>query len=512
VSQKGERFAKSSRGMLHHTESMFYRAMILAKLYTTGSKFFQLRAKKYISTIRQKFMRWEHASKENFLARYYLLEAEFFRIEKRYTEAFSFYEKAQTSALLYGQMHLHGIASRLMSELYLTFGQKKPAKVYKEDALESFTKWGMIKQTSKQEYALCSFDVNSLMKASQAIAREYEFSSLLQILIRIIMENAGAQHGYLLLEKEGNFFIQAIANEVNNSIEVMQNLLYTEHQTLLHSVLQYVIRTHESIVIDDMMQENMFESIYTGTRTVRSVLCAPLILHGELKGLIYLENNLIPSVFTEDKLQLLQHLSGQIIISIENTIVYNDLELKVKQRTRDLEATQDELKFLASTDPMTKLYNRRYFSNISQNLLDLAKREKQKLSLMMLDIDDFKHINDSYGHDVGDKVIISVAEILLVHTRKSDVVCRFGGEEFIILLPQTNNDNLIHLAENIRKYVQNESIVLDTDNVLNVTVSIGVSNINIALDENIEQSIKRADTALYEAKRSGKNKVIVYNA
>jgi len=505
VSQQGKKFAKSSKGMLHNTEAMFYHALILAQLYAKETAFFQLRAKKYISATKKKFMRWEYGCKENFVVRYYLLEAESCRIAKEYTEAFSFYEKAIASAQLYGQVHLLGISNRLMSELYLSLGQKKSAMLYREDALESFAKWGMLKAHSKKENSLCAFDVNSLMKASQVIAREYEFSSLLQTLIRIIIENAGAQHGYLLLEKEGEFFIQAIANEDNDTVEVMQNIPYKAHTTLLHPVLQYVLRTKEAVVIDDMTQENIFESVYSGSRVIRSVLCAPLILQGELKGMIYLENNLLPSVFTEDKVQLLQHLSGQIIISIENTVVYNDLEQKVKQRTRDLEATKDELKYLATTDSLTKLYNRRYFTEVLENHYNLAKREDTDLSLMMLDIDDFKNVNDTYGHQMGDAVIVSISNILVEHTRKSDIVCRFGGEEFIVLLPRTNLEGTINIAETIRDLVERRAIKHE-DNTLKITVSIGVSEVN--KDENIEKSIKYADDALYKAKEDGKNRVV----
>jgi diguanylate cyclase (GGDEF)-like protein len=235
-----------------------------------------------------------------------------------------------------------------------------------------------------------------------------------------------------------------------------------------------------------------------------------LILQGELRGVIYLENNLLSSVFTEDKVMFLQHLSGQIVISIENTMIYSRLEEKIRQRTKDLEVSKEELKLLASIDPLTKLYNRRYFSEISEDIFNMSKRTNNDISLIMLDIDDFKSVNDTYGHHIGDKVIIGVANILLEHTRKSDIVCRFGGEEYIVLLPNTDLQSIMKIAQNIRELAEKMVIIYDRDKQLQVTVSIGISMVDLVADNDIEVAINKADNALYEAKRSGKNKVIAY--
>jgi diguanylate cyclase (GGDEF)-like protein len=166
-----------------------------------------------------------------------------------------------------------------------------------------------------------------------------------------------------------------------------------------------------------------------------------------------------------------------------------------------------ELKLMASTDSMTKLYNRRYFSSISQYTIELSKRENQQISIIMLDIDKFKDVNDIYGHKVGDDVIIALANILLISQRKSDIVCRYGGEEFVILLPSTSLDGAKIVAHKIREDIENYSINLKNNEQLKFTVSLGVSQVNISNDNNIEPALKRADDALYEAKESGRNKV-----
>lgn len=153
---------------------------------------------------------------------------------------------------------------------------------------------------------------------------------------------------------------------------------------------------------------------------------------------------------------------------------------------------------------MTKLYNRRAFGEISESIFNIAKREKQKLSVIMVDIDNFKKINDTYGHKMGDRVIILLSEKLTELSRESDIVCRFGGEEFIILLPYTDSKGGYFIAQKIKSVVEESNIKDSVQGEVRFTISLGVTEIIFEKDETIEAVIKRADDALYESKRSGK--------
>ena len=170
---------------------------------------------------------------------------------------------------------------------------------------------------------------------------------------------------------------------------------------------------------------------------------------------------------------------------------------------------KEQLQLLSITDSMTKLFNRRYFENTAEHYFESVKRNKTDLSLIMIDVDNFKQVNDNYGHKIGDLVLIELANILLNQSRKSDIVCRFGGEEFIILLPQTNLEGADFMAEKIRKYIEKSTLTLDNSKQLKFTISLGVSQVNILVDKNIQDCIKRSDDALYEAKDLGKNRVCV---
>lgn len=183
----------------------------------------------------------------------------------------------------------------------------------------------------------------------------------------------------------------------------------------------------------------------------------------------------------------------------------NELLARVKTMLR-LKNLQDQLKAMAITDELTGLYNRRFF----QEWLDLefkrTHRYKTDLSCLMIDIDYFKSVNDTYGHMMGDFVLAEVAGIIKQNTRGTDVAARFGGEEFVLLLPRTDRVLAMGLAERIRASI--EAVRLNNDDItLTVTVSVGVScSIQNTLEDK-SQLIELADKALYEAKRRGRNRV-----
>ena len=137
----------------------------------------------------------------------------------------------------------------------------------------------------------------------------------------------------------------------------------------------------------------------------------------------------------------------------------------------------------------------------------LAKRNNLVASLIMLDVDNFKTVNDTHGHKVGDLVLMHLASILKNISRKSDIVSRFGGEEFIVLLPYTDLEGASFMAEKIRASIETSSVQIHTTQELQFTASFGVSQIKFKDENPLEAAIKRADDALYDAKNNGKNRI-----
>lgn len=177
-----------------------------------------------------------------------------------------------------------------------------------------------------------------------------------------------------------------------------------------------------------------------------------------------------------------------------------NLESKVQERTQELQELNLELTKLSNIDPMTGAYNRRYFYSKVEELIPLST----PLTLAMIDIDNFKNINDTYGHDIGDDVIRALVTKINSIIRKSDLLIRFGGEEFIILFAHTNAKDSQAILEKIRKSIEQSNHV---DSIF-FTVSIGVSEFEVR-DKDIDATIKRADERLYLAKRNGKNQIVM---
>jgi len=183
--------------------------------------------------------------------------------------------------------------------------------------------------------------------------------------------------------------------------------------------------------------------------------------------------------------------------------------IKSRKDTQEaLEKANTKLHDQANRDFLSNLYNRRYFISASSDSLALIKRQNSDLSLIMIDIDNFKYINDTYGHDTGDIVIKEVAKKLLEASRASDIVARMGGEEFTILLPDTDVSGATLLAEKIRLNIDSHLISVQSLNI-SVTISLGIDTYTDG--KNIDDLIAHADKALYVAKNSGKNRIIHCN-
>ena len=182
-------------------------------------------------------------------------------------------------------------------------------------------------------------------------------------------------------------------------------------------------------------------------------------------------------------------------------------QLRRKQYQDNLRTELEESVDLSTKDGLTGVFNRRYFDIHIKQMSGKAKESGQKMCMMMLDIDHFKDVNDTYGHQAGDAVLRKLSETLKSSFRVTDLIARYGGEEFVVLLSKVELKNGIKIAEKTRTAIEAiDFVVPDQEQPLKKTTSIGIAEFN--LEESVEEFINRVDKALYEAKETGRNKVV----
>ena len=327
-------------------------------------------------------------------------------------------------------------------------------------------------------------------------------------------------------------YIEAIKAADSIQIEVLTSIHINQSSNICREIVQYTANTKEFLVIDDALADADYRNNpYVMRNKIRSVICMPVILQNKFKGVVYLENNLSTGVFTEQRIEILKIVASQASISIENARLYENLEDKVKERTFQLKEVNDKLKELSLQDPLTKLFNRRYaYDHIAQYtdsyvkektwaLKKINKREKSIehtiLGVFLIDIDFFKKVNDTYGHQAGDTVLVKIADTLKKLVRADDYVVRWGGEEFLIILNNTKAEYLKMFARKVITAIRETEIVLYEGTAIHITCSLGFTMFPIDGENpdliNLEQMINISDYALYNAKESGRDRAAFFN-
>ena len=239
--------------------------------------------------------------------------------------------------------------------------------------------------------------------------------------------------------------------------------------------------------ISDMKKETSDVEIMRKAK-IQAMVCVPLLLQNRPVGVLYLYDAK-PRFFEKRQLDLLAIFASFAVMSIDNASLHS--------RT----------KRMAITDALTGLYNNRYFKQVFPYEMGRARRYAKPLSMMMIDIDHFKNLNDTYGHPKGDQILASVGKVLSASLRAADFSFRYGGEEFAVLLPETRLEGAFLVAENLRLRIsQSVSPLLGVDTGREVTISLGVACFPND-GSSAEQLLKHADQCLYKAKSQGRNRV-----
>jgi len=347
----------------HH----FFEALTMLALYKEVSFTTRIKYMRRVKQSMRQLKTWSKDAPENFQHKYDLLKAERMRVVGNASLARLHYDKAIKGASKNYFIHEEGIAYELAGKFYLEEGSEKLAEFYFKGSYNAYREWGgkakLLKlerdypqyvsgissanaiNTVESTQTLSStitgglhLDMKTVLKSSSIISSEIVLEKLLYTLIKIVMENAGAERGFLLLNEGDEYFIQAQSEDSGKNIEVLKNKPFRDSNLVSESIISYVTQSKNSIVVKDAQNEPICsKDPYIKNKKVQSILSLPIINRSHLTGVLYLENNLVTGAFKQDRLELLSLLSSQIAVSIENALLYENLEQKVTERTEELE-------------------------------------------------------------------------------------------------------------------------------------------------------------------------------
>jgi signal transduction histidine kinase/CheY-like chemotaxis protein len=346
--------------LFEETMCLFYYAL---SAFAVVNGYDQKMKRKALETIKEnteRFSVWSKQCPENYEHEYLLIQAEQARIDGNISEAMDLYDKSIESAMEYDYINNVALGNELAAKFYLSNHKEKIAKIYFREAHHYYYKWGALAKVAHLEERYPQFcekrmeetvptssepsatsgalspakfalDYESIIKSTQAISSEVVLPKLLEKLMALIIENAGAQRGFFILNNEGDLTVEITASVHPQRISKVDSLKLDEATELCVGIVTYVSRTKKSVLLNDASVEGDYTADrYIRQNSTKSVLCTPIIKQGRLIGIIYLENNLSAGAFTVDRIEMLNILSSQAAISIENAALYENLKERME--------------------------------------------------------------------------------------------------------------------------------------------------------------------------------------
>ncbi|AET69946.1 putative ATPase [Desulfosporosinus orientis DSM 765] len=348
----------------------FYSVLIRLEILDRCSFFERFtQQKKYRSSLKE-LCGFLKAAPENILNKYWLIRAELAKGRGKPEQTLGYYDKSIQAALDHGFLPEEALANELAARYAFSSGRMRLAENYVREAIRGYGAWGWGGKAKKlqanyreilqdKEVSLDRFecaaaselpdfrrlDMETIIRASQALSEEIVLQDLLKKLIWLVLQNAGARKAYLLLERDGDYYIEAQGDAESEAVALPQDVLVKSREQLPQKILNYVVNARETLVLNKEEEIQQFlGELLSYRKTAKSMLCMPVESKGNMLGILYLENDLMDGAFSGEHLLVLKILVSQSAISIENARLYQNLEKRVEERTAQLKAKNFELK------------------------------------------------------------------------------------------------------------------------------------------------------------------------
>jgi len=324
----------------------------------------------------------------------------------------------------------------------------------------------------------------SLLEVTHSINTPRDFNQLLELIVDSAISLTKAERGFLMLfRNDGNLEFRVTRNIDKKTLE-------SEEFKISRSVVNQVLASGTSLFLSDIYKEEEFKvSESIEVLGLRMVMCVPLKAKKHLLGLIYVDSHSETESFTKLEERLFEAFAAQASVAIENTRLYDS----------------------SVRDSLTGLYNYGYLrTRLDEEINRALRYKKDTISFIMIDLDNFKAINDSYGHLFGNSILVKIAELIKGSVRNCDIAARYGGDEFAILMPEIGVRGARYLAQRLQKEIAGLQFPVDDKETVSTTISIGLSTFPVEKITDGENIVVEADHALFVAKSKGGNQIAVF--
>lgn len=498
---EADQFLPYIAGMLFTAEHNFYGSMSMAALYENAE---ETKQKDYLDKIKanqEKLKVLTGSCPENWKHKYLLVAAELAFLDQEYFEAIELYHEAIEYAHVNDFRPIKGLANECLAKLWEKKGEYTYAGLHFREALYAYEGMGAKHKISQLEEQLTklgivsakwdgtslteaknlktssgSLDLESVLKASQTLSSEIVLEKLLDKMMHIVMENAGAEKGFLLNEVNGEWFILA-EGKAKGGIKVLGNISIKENQVLPESIIKYVARTKENVVIPNAVEDKRFLSDdYIISQKPKSILCTSVSISGNRRTVLYLENNLLTGAFTNDRVELLKVLSSQIAISLDNALLYQTMEEKVKERTIELEIQRNQSeKLLLNILPEETAKELKKYGKVKPRLYE-------SVSIMFIDIVGFTKIAERVAPELLIKELDFYYSIFdkIMYNHGIEKIKTIGDAFFAVAgVPVAMNNHaqvIVEAAKEVLNFVAKEKADSLVEDQLFFEVRIGINS------------------------------------